>query len=348
MVLDAQNLEILMLRILVIQTAFPGDAILTLPMLQVLRKMKSDAKIDVLAIPATAEIFQASKSIDEVIVFEKKKHKKNPVKFLKFIKTIRERNYDEIISPHRSARSSLISYFSGASRRSGFNTATLNFLYSDLVFYNKTTHEVHRNLSLIGYTSDWKEILPEFTVTENTNPGAGKILSLLEESREYIALAPGSVWNTKKYPPEYFREIAEYFTGKGYGLILLGGKADKDLCGFLADHLENAVNSAGELTIPESTELLKKCRLLITNDSAPAHMGVAANIPVLTIFCSTVPEFGFYPYHTKGQSAGIVGLKCRPCGIHGHRECPIKTFECGKKLIPSVIIEQAESMLIKL
>ena len=51
--------------------------------------------------------------------------------------------------------------------------------------------------------------------------------------------------------------------------------------------------------------------------------------PVLTIYCSTVPEFGFYPYNKKSSYISFNDLNCKPCGIHGYEKCPIKSFDCG-------------------
>ncbi len=98
-------------------------------------------------------------------------------------------------------------------------------------------------------------------------------------------------------------------------------------------------------SIVESIELLKSAKLLISNDSAPTHMAMSAEIKTLTIYCSTIPEFGFYPYNKKSDSISFDDLKCKPCGIHGHNLCPIKTFDCAMNLLPEQIILKAEEML---
>ena len=81
MAVDAQVMEILMTEkknILVIQTAFIGDAILTLPMLQKLKGMNPDSELDVIAIPGTAQIFNSSPAVDEVIILDKKGNQHRP------------------------------------------------------------------------------------------------------------------------------------------------------------------------------------------------------------------------------------------------------------------------------
>ena len=102
---------------------------------------------------------------------------------------------------------------------------------------------------------------------------------------------------------------------------------------------------AGKLNTIESISLIKACSLLICNDSAPTHMGMAAGTPTLTIYCSTVRDFGFYPYNENSDYISFDDLKCKPCGIHGHNKCPENTFDCGLKLLPDLVIEKINRLL---
>ena len=132
---------------------------------------------------------------------------------------------------------------------------------------------------------------------------------------------------------------------KDFFVVLVGGKDDISICMDIKKKFNDSVKSfAGELSIAESMELIRNCSLLICNDSAPTHMGMATGTPTLTIYCSTVPDFGFYPYTRNSSFISFDELTCKPCGIHGHNKCPIKTFDCGYKLNPERIIERINSM----
>ena len=74
-------------------------------------------------------------------------------------------------------------------------------------------------------------------------------------------------------------------------------------------------------------------------------MAMAADIPVITVYCSTVPGFGFYPYNTMSSFVSYDDLLCKPCGIHGHAKCPVKTFDCGNKLLPQQIIGKIQDIV---
>jgi len=345
--LDAQNLEILVQeKILIIQTAFLGDSVLTLPMIQKLKEKFPGSILKVLCIPSTKELFESSLYVDQVIVYDKRGKQKSFWDYLKLIKQINEQKFTRVYSPHRSLRSSVLVLVSGAKESFGFDIASGSFLYRTRIKYFSSKHEVARNLDLIGYDTSnekWK-ILPVVSISSEVET---KIKKMIESAgnKKITAVAPGSVWSTKIYPQDYFIEVISSLVSQNYYVVLLGGNDDEKLCSNIAHKFNVGVESfAGKLSVIESIALMKKCSLLISNDSAPTHLGMIADIPTITIYCSTVPEFGFYPYNQKSKSLSLDGLECKPCGIHGHMECPIKTFDCGKKLLPEVLIESIKEL----
>jgi heptosyltransferase-2 len=77
------------------------------------------------------------------------------------------------------------------------------------------------------------------------------------------------------------------------------------------------------------------------NDSAPMHFASAVNAPVTAIFCSTVPDFGFGPLSEDSAVVEVrSGLSCRPCGLHGYRECPEKHFKCAYEINMNELINR--------
>lgn len=333
-------------NILVIQTAFPGDAILTLPFIQELKNKNPDYLIDVLCIPATCEIFSASPSVNRVIPLDKKGKQKSFIAFLRFVKELKSNNYEIIYSPHRSLRSALIVLNLSPKNSYGFDNSSLKFVFKNIIKYEHNAHEVNRNLNLLqnDYTDKWK-IIPDILISDES---VIKVQKFINENnlKKIIAIAPGSVWETKRYPREYYEKIIDHFINSGYQVVLIGGLSDKNLCEQIAQkRSENLFVTAGDFTFIDSIELLKKSSLLICNDSAPTHLGVCADIPVLTIYCSTTPDFGFYPCNSKSDYISYDNLFCKPCGIHGFNKCPLNTFDCAKRLSPETVIEKAEILL---
>jgi len=330
-------------RILVIQTAFLGDALLTLPMLEKLKQKYSSAILDVLAIPATREIFSASSYIDNVIVMDKKGKQKGLRALNKFIRELRKYSYTKIYSPHRSFRSAYITLKLGVRDSYGFDNSNFKYAYKHLIRYEQKYHEVQRNLLLIGENirgESWK-VIPSISFNKEMNKNVNNILLENHIQENFIAIAPGSVWETKKYPKEKYIEVIKLLSGYDEHFVLIGSSEDVKLCDDISSSAGSTVKSlAGKFSVIETILFLKSAKLLISNDSAPTHMGMCADIPVLTIFCSTVPEFGFYAYNKKSSFLSYDDLECKPCGIHGYRECPIGTFDCANNLLPEKIVQE--------
>lgn len=347
MALDAQKMETLMEKILVIQTAFLGDAVLTLPMLQELRKKFPTARIDVAAIPSTSMVFEHSPSVNDVIIFDKRGKHKFFTGMIKFAGELKNKNYTKIYSPHRSFRTAILVLMTRVRETYGFTNSSLMHIYKNLIEYRPDHHEVQRNLALAGADisdNNWK-VIPQLRIPEDVKKNIEDFLSG-NNLKNFIVIAPGSIWKTKIYPPEYYSKIIEHFSKKGMNILLAGGKDDVDLCGSLKNNTSgNVISVAGKFSIIETVELLKHADLLICNDSAPTHLGQSADIPVLTLYCSTTAEIGFYPFNEKSSYLSYDSLFCKPCGIHGRTECPIKTFACGYKLTPEAVILKTEELL---
>lgn len=331
-------------KIVIFQTAFLGDVILTLPVAQALRRAFPHVRIDLVTTPQAATLAMHHPAIDTVIPFDKKHSQRGIIGMLNLVRLLRREKYDIAVVPHRSMRSALIMRLSGIPMRIGFTSSAGRFLYTHRIPYVPSRHEVERNLSLLsalGVITAEKEI-PAVYPDEADGKAVEKLLfeqEILSPER-CIAIAPGSVWNTKRWLPERFAALAHVLAYEGWTVFLTGGKEDAQLCASIAaeaDH-KNIFVTAGKFTLLQSADLLRRCKVLVTNDSAPLHLGVAVGTPVVAIFGATVPEFGFAPYGDNHAIVEIRGLACRPCGIHGGHECPIGTFDCMKQIdVPSVL-----------
>ncbi|MCH7972983.1 MAG: glycosyltransferase family 9 protein [Bacteroidetes bacterium] len=337
-----------MQKILIIQTAFIGDAILTLPMIQKLKEQNKDAEIDVIAIPSTKEIFNSSPFVSKVIEIDKKKKHKGVISLFKFAKKLKSNNYTKIYSPHRSFRSAILTKLLAADESFSFSNSKLKFFYTNIITYKKSKHEVQRNLDLISfnYTDESWKIIPLLEINTSSKNKVNDFFVNLKTKIKFAAIAPGSIWKTKKYPENYYAAVVKLLTADSFTVFLIGGKDDENLCNSISEKSgKQVISVAGKFTLTESIEFLKRMEILISNDSAPTHLGVCANIPVLTIYCSTVPNFGFYPYNKKSSFMSYDNLECKPCGIHGLHKCKIKTFDCGNFIKPVKVFMKIKDML---
>ncbi len=338
-------------RILVFQTAFLGDVILTLPMIQVLHKRFPLASIDVVTTPIAAELLANHPAISTIIRYDKRKSQKGIIGILSLSRQLRMQQYDLAVVPHRSFRTAVAIALSGINERIGFSNASGTLFYNHIVRYEKSKHEIDRNLSLIdplNIAVEQKE-LPSLYPTVSDIVAIDKLLFEKEilNHNSMIAIAPGSVWRTKRWLIERFSELSVILANSGFEIMIVGGKEDTELGKAIVETAKhkNIHDATGKLSLLQSAELIRRCKTLVTNDSAPLHIGVAMRTPVVAIFGATVPEFGFAPYGKNDIVVETKNLSCRPCAIHGGNECPIGTFICMKNIDASVVAEKVKSLI---
>lgn len=334
-----------------IQTAYAGDVILTLPLVQSARSRFPGAVIDMLVIPNCAELLSNHPAVGKGIVYDKRGSEKGILGFIRKAAALRARSYDLALIPHRSIRSALLARIAGIPRRIGFSTSAGRIFLTDAVPYDKSAHEIERNLSLLdplGKTVN-DRILPELYPFPSDRMRIDAFLAAkyIAPSEAIVAVAPGTVWNTKRWPRESFAGFVRMLSGKGYRIILVGGGADEKLCEEIAGSADEReiINAAGHFSMLQSAELIRRCRVLVCNDSAPMHLAVAMRVPVVAIFGATVPAFGFGPRGEHDTVVETTGLKCRPCSVHGGDRCPITTFDCMKNITPQMVYERVTTLL---
>ena len=336
--------------ILVFQTAFLGDVILTLPLVQVLHREFPEAQIDFLTTPKAAAILRNHPAIHSVIEYDKRGGQQGLMGMFSISRTLKTRLYDVALVPHRSLRSAVVVSLSRIPVRIGFDLSAGRILFTKTVHYEKNAHEVERNLCFLKAFNigNPKKELPSVYPSAEDKIAVDGFLSetKIKPNDNLIAVAPGSVWNTKRWPPERFSELVKKFLTAGMKVVLIGGKEDESLCEKIASDAQGTevYLSAGRFSILQSAELLRRCTVLVSNDSAPAHLAVAVRTPVVALFGATVPSFGFAPYGEKDIVVQVEGLPCRPCSIHGGGKCPIGTFECMVRISAEMVFEKVAQL----
>ncbi len=167
-------------------------------------------------------------------------------------------------------------------------------------------------------------------------------------AKEKIAvLAPGARWPTKRWPVEYFARTAEILRERLHMLPVFIGWAEDTLLCKTAAQMSNgrAVSLAGATTISTLTAILKRAAILITNDTGPMHLALAAGGRAVALFGPTVPEFGFAPLEHPRARVLARKLECRPCSLHGNLECPWEHHNCMRRIYPEEVICAAMDLI---
>lgn len=336
-------------RILILQSAFLGDVVLTLPLLQTVKTRFPEAEVDFLAIPAAENILETHPDITELIIYDKRGRDRGVGSFFRLMRRLRRKRYDLALVPHRSIRSALLTAGAGIPQRVGFDRSAGAFLFHRAIPYPAGVHEINRNLHLLAPfgIDPQQKVLPRlyFDKADAAAIADWRRVNHIGENDSLIAMAPGSVWATKRWLPEEFARLADRLAEQ-HRVVLVGGPADSTVIETLQKLASRKLlNAAGRFTPRQSALFIRDCHLLVSNDSAPMHLAVAVGTPVVAVFGATIPAFGFYPYGDRDRVVEISGLPCRPCGIHGGQECPIGTFECMKGIRAEVVLEEVQAVL---
>jgi len=312
---------------LIIQTAFIGDVILATALIEKLKKSFPESSIDFLLRKGNESLLTGNPHVREVIIWDKKKGKlKNLIKLAGYV---RSKKYDCVINAHRFASSGLITAFSGAKIKSGFDKNPWSFLFTHRIKHDleSNLHETDRNQKLIEFITDKNCALPRlYPSTKDFE----KVKSFQDGG--YVCIAPTSMWFTKQFPVQQWAVFLNSIKTRDLNIYLIGAPADQSSCQFIKEQTYNnrVENLAGQLSFLESAALMKGALMNFVNDSAPMHIASAMNAPVTAIFCSTIPAFGFGPLSEKSNIIQtIVKLECRPCGLHGYKKCPQGHFKCA-------------------
>jgi lipopolysaccharide heptosyltransferase II len=154
----------------------------------------------------------------------------------------------------------------------------------------------------------------------------------IKEGEKFIGFCPGSRHYTKMWPEEYFIELGKKLNNDGYTIVLFGGRSDISICQKLAKEIPGSLNLSTEDDILQIASDMRNCAAIVCNDSGLMHTACAVKVPVLSIFGSTVKEFGFFPYKSENLVLENNSLSCRPCSHIGKDKCPKVHFRCMKDL----------------
>ncbi len=298
--------------------------ILATPLVEALHEKDPEHEIHFVCRKGNQNLLQPHPKIKKLWVWDKDRKYADAYRL---IRAFRRERFDIVYNIQRFFNSGMMAVLSGAREVVGFDKNPWSRYYDIAlphIIQSKVIrdHEVDRNLSLLQ-DSHQKRIRPKLYPTE-------EMYQKVAQNKPYITISPASVWYTKQYPKSGWISLLDKLDEQ-IDVFILGGGGDRDL----ALQIKNSSAHphvhimTGELSILESAALMQHAQMNYTNDSAPTHLASAMNAPVTTMYGSTIPAFGFWPLSDNSIVLECQKkLDCRPCGLHGHRECPIGTFEC--------------------
>ena len=320
-------------NILVIRLSSLGDILLTTPVLRALKRSYPNAEITFLCREEYSEAVEANPNVAQTL---KLQININEVELNRIIK---DKEFDFIADLQNNRRSkNLLKHVK--SKIYKFNKPTLKkFL---LVNFKINLYRQIQNIpdlyaaSIPGLLLD-EEGLDLFIPPEVECP--------VKEGVRYIGFIPGSKHYTKRWPVEYFIQLGSLLSKYGYTILLFGGKSDTEICKNAHSMIKKSIDLSNDNNLLVTASAMRQCSLIVGNDSGLMHAASAVNGNLITIFGSSVEEFGFAPYNNGASIIQDLSLRCRPCSHIGKKACPKKHFKCMIDVTPNILFEKIKQTL---
>ena len=318
-------------KVLIIQTAFLGDAVLITSLLEKIRIESPKTTIHILIRKGFEDVFKSypHPNLSKVWSYDKSKKLSS---WLTLRKEFAKEKFDHVFVAQRFFGMGLLSLSVGAKKVIGFDKNPLSLFFDEKVKheFGQGKHEIERNSQLLA---SWlgPQVHKPFLDTGHV----GKLPSDLQP-KKYLCISPGSVWETKRFPVKKWLDFIRLMP-LNLEIVLMGSQAEKHL----SDEIEmafkgtgrNINHACGRFNLQEAMAVYQQSQMSFVNDSGPLHICSAVNTPTVAIFCSTIPAFGFGPLSEKHKIIEVnEKLACRPCGDHGKKTCPEIHFNCANSI----------------
>ena len=277
--------------VLIIGTNWVGDAVMTMPAVQLFAEQNPDTQISILVRPALGPLWRVHDAIHEVEILVP-----GSSGTVRTAWGLQDRGFSAAYVLPNSVRSALIPYLAGIPRRHGapghHRAWMLTRIIDEAAGHEREEHQVYRYPRVLGVDcpSGW---VPEPHLSIPSEMEADvRTLRGIDADTRWVGLAPGAARGpSKRWPTERFGEVGRLLASRhGVRVMVFGTHAEMDMCCTVADAIgPPAVNLAGRTLLHEAAALLGACEIVVTNDSGLMHLAAAVDTPVVAIFGLTDP-----------------------------------------------------------
>lgn len=324
-----------MSKILVIGPAWVGDMVMAQCLFKLLKQKEPTVTIDVLAPAWSLPLLARMREVSSAIVMPLGHGQLALRERYRLGKSLRKKHYSQAIVLPNSFKSALIPFFARIPIRTGWRGEMRYGVLTDVrVLVKKRYPLMIERFMALGLKPN--ESLPK----EYPTP---ELQTTVEPSlkRSVLALCPGAEFGpAKRWPEEYFADIATAKIKEGWEVWLLGSPKDVIVSERIMQLTHSqCINFTGKTKLEEAIDLLAQATVVVSNDSGLMHIAAALKKPVIVLYGPT--SAGFTPPLNKEVSILSLDLKCQPCF---KRECPLKHQQCMRGLLPHTVLKAMEQM----
>jgi heptosyltransferase-2 len=329
-----------MTRILVVAPSWVGDALLSQPLLTRLKQQDPQTRIDILAPGWALPIFRRMPEVGETLESPFAHGELALAKRRHLGRNLRANGYDRAYVLPNSFKSALIPMFAGIPERIGFIGEFRQLLLTDARRLDEQALPLM--VERFAWLADSADApltrpvsRPQLRVTEAERDQVRRHLGLTAAGR-VACFCPGAEYGpSKRWPAQYFGELAQQLGAEGYAVWLVGSAKERDIGEAIRQHCAAAVNLCGRSTLDEAVVVLSCADLVVSNDSGLMHVAAALDRSSIALYGSSSPLFT--PPLSGRAYVVRHPVPCSPCF---QRVCPLKHFDCMMKLEPSRVLQE--------
>ena len=321
-------------KILIIGPSWIGDIVMAQVLFKVIKQNEPNSKIHVLAPSWSAPLLERMEEVERVLISPFKHGQLSLYKRYMFGKKLRSQKYNQAIVLPNSFKSALIPFWAKIPKRTGYLGEMRFILLNDIKHLNKKKLPLMiQRFAFLGVKKGKKlHDLPKprliFTTDESLKS---------DPEAKILALCPGAAYgSSKRWPAEYFAEVAQAKLKENWEVWIFGSESDKASASKIQKLTKNkCANFTGKLSLLKTVDLLALADVVITNDTGLMHIAAALDKPLIAIYGSSSPKFT-PPLSSKAKILSL-NLKCSPCF---KRECPRKHLKCLYDINPYIVLKE--------
>lgn len=328
-----------MAKFLIIRFSSIGDIVLTTPVIRCLKKQVPDAEVHFLTKSSFLPVVEHNPYIDKIHLLAHS--------WELMIEELKTENYDYIIDLHHNTKTLRI--------KSALKVKSYSFYKLNIEKYIYTSVKLNI-LPKVHIVDRYLKTVESFGV-KNDGEGLDYFIAKEEETKRedipashsagYVACVIGAALGTKQWPVHKWKEFCRQLN---HPVILLGGPEDVAAGNEIAavDDIK-VYNACGKFKLNESADLIRKAKLVVSNDTGLMHIAAAYKKPIISLWGNTVPSFGMTPHYGSGMVPNTIvqvnKLWCRPCSKIGYKKCPLGHFKCMEKIEVEQVLQIVKQSL---
>ncbi len=333
-------------RFLIVRTDRIGDVVLSIPVLEAIKRRYPDSQVTMMVSPYTKDLLLHNPWLDKIILDDQPGLKG----FFRLVRLLRKRRFDVAVLLRPTLRLALMLFFSGMKVRIGTGYRAYQVLFNYKIYQHRKTiekHELEYNLAMLAPLDISSQgLVPRIFLSPEERRSSRRTLEDLKVRKEDVKIVvhPGSGQSSLNYPLEKLARLADkLIEGFSAKVILTGSKKELDLSRRLKRWMRNEpIDLIGRTDLRGLCGILEEADLVISSSTGPMHLAAALGTPVVAFFS---PLFVASPerWGPYGKGHEVVMPRVKTCYKCKLQKCP--DFNCLEMIDPDEVLSRVRKIL---